>query len=72
MKKRNFTNRLVFKKKVIAALDAFHLKGGTVGANDSTTVDNSLGKKSTCPIETCTCTDAVVANCDPEPVRTNY
>lgn len=54
MKKRNLILKLNLKKKIIASLDARNLMGGN-RSNDPTTVDNSLGKQSTCPIETCTC-----------------
>jgi len=62
MKKINFHLKLDLKKKIIASLDARNLTGGNT-SNDPTTVDNSLGKQSTCPIETCTCL------VDEEPVR---
>lgn len=64
MKKRNLHTRLYLKKHTIAFLDAKLIKGGTRVSDDCpTTVDNSLGKQSTCPIETCTCDD-------PKPVPT--
>jgi len=59
MRKRNFTNRLALKRKVIAALDAKKLTGGTVN------VDEPLTHKSLCPIETCSCTDPKFDNCTP-------
>ncbi|MEM6687275.1 MAG: hypothetical protein AAF617_15955 [Bacteroidota bacterium] len=65
MKKRNLILKLELKKKTIVSFNALHIKGGMFGANAETTVDDSLGKQSTCPIETCTCTDAINANCNP-------
>ncbi|MBC8756204.1 hypothetical protein H2O64_16120 [Kordia sp. YSTF-M3] len=60
MKKRNLTVKLNLRKKIIASLDLRKLHGGIGNASDDpTTVDNSLGKQSTCPIETCTCVDPV-------------
>lgn len=65
MKKRSFPGTLYLHKNVIASLDCHVLVGGIVCPNENpTTVDNSLGKKSTCPVETCTCTDAFT-NCEP-------
>jgi hypothetical protein len=56
MKKRNLTVKLNLRKKIIASLASRNLKGGIRNTRDDpTTVDNSLGKQSTCPIETCTC-----------------
>ncbi len=54
MKKRILTIKLQLKKKKIAFLDTRNLTGGNT-SNDPISVDNSLGKQSTCPIETCTC-----------------
>lgn len=62
MKKRNFTSKLVLKRKVIAALDVEKLTGGTVHANP---VDDPLTHNSLCPIETCSCTDPKFDNCKP-------
>ncbi|MEM6719009.1 MAG: class I lanthipeptide [Bacteroidota bacterium] len=60
MKKRIFTNKLALKKKVIAALDAKRLTGGTVNAEEDPLTHNSL-----CPIETCSCSDPKFDNCKP-------
>lgn len=54
MKKTNLDVKLHLKKKKIASLGIAKLNGG-MRPVDHTTVDNSLGKQSTCPIETCTC-----------------
>ncbi|EDP95719.1 hypothetical protein U8527_11425 [Kordia algicida OT-1] len=54
MKKSNVSVKLTLQKKIIASLDTIRLKGG-IKHSDDPTVDNSLGKQSTCPIETCTC-----------------
>ena len=54
MKKRNLNTKLNLKKKKIASLDSKYLKGG-IKDSDDTNNDTSLGKQSTCPIETCTC-----------------
>lgn len=54
MKKRYLNTKLNLKKKKIAFLDVQYLQGG-LRASEETTVDTSLGKQSTCPIETCTC-----------------
>ena len=61
MKKRNFTSRLALKRKVIAALDAKKLTGGTVNANS----EDPLTHNSLCPIYTCSCTDPKFDNCKP-------
>ena len=63
MKKRNLTNRLELKKKVIAALDATKLTGGLVNVN--TEDPDPLTHNSLCPIETCSCTDPKFDNCKP-------
>ena len=64
MKKRNLKIRLQLQKQIIASLHAQRVLGGTdVPTQDPTEV--SLGKQSTCPIETCTCTDAFEGNCEP-------
>lgn len=56
MKKKNLNTKLYFKKKKIASLNLKNVIGGFRNSDDCpTTVDNSLGKQSTCPIETCTC-----------------
>lgn len=62
MKKTNLDTKLYLKKKIIASLDFNTIKGG-IRISDET-VDNSLGKQSTCPIETCTCEPS-----DIQPVR---
>lgn len=65
MKKINLNTKLYLKKRIIASLDLKKLRGGTgLRTSDDTdpTANESLGKQSTCPIETCTCLDA-------EPVR---
>ncbi|WP_046757221.1 hypothetical protein [Kordia jejudonensis] len=54
MKKRNLPVKLYLKKRSIASLDLKMIKGGTDPTNDPTATE-SLGKQSTCPIETCTC-----------------
>jgi hypothetical protein len=58
MKKQHLNTKLYLKKKKIASLDFKNIKGG-IRVSDETTIDNSLGKQSTCPIETCTCADPV-------------
>lgn len=56
MKKRNLNTKLYFKKKKIASLNLKNIKGGLRASDsDPQTIDESLGKQSTCPIETCTC-----------------
>jgi hypothetical protein len=63
MKKRILNTKLYLKKKKIASLNLNSIQGGTeIPTNDPTTVDNSLGKQSTCPIETCTCLDTTDIN----------
>ncbi|WP_420573173.1 hypothetical protein [Kordia sp.] len=54
MKKRDLHVKLNLKKKKIASLVSKNLRGG-FDNSDPETVNNSLGKQSTCPIETCTC-----------------
>ncbi|WP_298425730.1 hypothetical protein [uncultured Kordia sp.] len=54
MKKMNLNTKLHFNKQKVAFLDLRNVKGGTDPANDPTATE-SLGKQSTCPIETCTC-----------------
>ncbi|WP_430413173.1 hypothetical protein [Kordia sp.] len=55
MKKKNLNTKLHFKKKKIASLDLLYVYGGIGASDDPTTANNSLGKQSTCPIESCTC-----------------
>lgn len=56
MKKKSLSTKLYFKKKKIASLNLKSVKGGfRASDSDPQTVDTSLGKQSTCPIETCTC-----------------
>lgn len=53
MKKRSFTSKLYLKKHKIAFLTAKTLIGGLRTSDD--THYETLGKQSTCPIDTCTC-----------------
>jgi hypothetical protein len=63
MKKQNLKAKLYLTKKIIASLEARNLLGGTAGSNDPEPL--TVKNKTLCPVETCTCTDAVVANCKP-------